>query len=193
MTYKDEFDHLVDEALSEYRDAEPLAGLESRVLWRIGQQRAKPRKLWFRWGRVAVGAVAIVFAVWLGTRYRAPKSEIPASEIAVKHGGTQSAQQLPSPPTERSTALAAAVRDHRQSTTLSPIPTLAKATPGRSAASMPEQFPAPAPLTENERAFVAALNRRPDAVRTPPESDQAVAIAQIEIKPLSNADNPGEN
>ena len=44
MKTTDEFDEILSNALSEYRKAEPLAGLEDRVLRRVQQQRER-RKL----------------------------------------------------------------------------------------------------------------------------------------------------
>ena len=44
MKTTDEFDEILSNALSEYREAEPLAGLEDRVLRRVQQQRER-RKL----------------------------------------------------------------------------------------------------------------------------------------------------
>ena len=38
MNHNDDFDRTVDDALAEYRDAEPLAGVEERVLQRLRLQ-----------------------------------------------------------------------------------------------------------------------------------------------------------
>ena len=40
MNDNEQLDNILDEALSEYREAEPLAGLESRVLQRTAGQRS---------------------------------------------------------------------------------------------------------------------------------------------------------
>ena len=56
-----------------------------------------------------------------------------------------------------------------------------------------EQFPTPVPLTESERAFLAASADQAAALRQP-DPDQPLSIAAIAIKPLAK-DNQlsGEN
>ena len=55
MNHDEHLDNFLDEALSEYRDAEPLAGLESRVLRRL--QASKPARAGF-WLRCGIAAAA---------------------------------------------------------------------------------------------------------------------------------------
>ncbi len=50
---RDELDSLIDGALAEYSNVEPLAGLEERVLARV--RRARPSRLWW-WLAVPVAA-----------------------------------------------------------------------------------------------------------------------------------------
>ena len=66
MTHNDEFDKVLDDALSEYREAEPLAGLEDRVLQRLQLQTEQRRKLWWRWSAIAAAAAALIIAAWIG-------------------------------------------------------------------------------------------------------------------------------
>ncbi len=73
----DELDRLIDRALSGYSAAEPLAGLEQRVLYRI---RSRPRQVWRFWPAVAVPALATLLMVWL---YPEPRVEPPAPVAAV--------------------------------------------------------------------------------------------------------------
>jgi hypothetical protein len=76
----DQLDRLLDQALSEYRDAEPLAGIEDRILRRIAVQPTKSSP-WMRWmfgcpipasfagvGVFLVIATVLVAALWLGFR-----------------------------------------------------------------------------------------------------------------------------
>ena len=70
---RDELDNLIDGALSTYSAAEPLAGLEQRVLDRVRLAEARRRR--WRWGLVmAVPAVAAAVFVILAPR---PKPEPP--------------------------------------------------------------------------------------------------------------------
>lgn len=187
-----EFDTLLDEALCEYRDAEPLAGLESRVLARISTQREQQRKLWLRWSFVAACAAALTLAIWIGMKTPTSRSQIGEKAIAVRPVETE--QSEPPAPRAGVTGVTRAKGPEHRETPLHPRNgAVSTSAANRPTSSKPEQFPAPAPLTEQEDAFLAALNRHPDASRALPDSDLPVAIAEIEIRPLTNTDNPGGN
>ena len=78
MKTNDEFDRIMSDALSEYREAEPLAGLEDRVLRRVQQQSGRQR-LWWRWSFAAGLAVALLaVAAWIELR----RSSLPPADRA---------------------------------------------------------------------------------------------------------------
>jgi hypothetical protein len=193
MTYNDEFDQLVDEALGEYRDAEPLAGLESRVLWRLGQQPDKPRKLWLRWVVIAACTAALVFAVWIVSRPERPMADRVQQASAKPRVDAPAKVAVEAPVAE-----ARAKQSIRRTTALSGSATVAEGAPQVAAVSaLPAQFPTPAPLTAEERAFMAAIQKVPDLMPGGSQTDQDITIAEIEIKPLaiggiSSSENPGE-
>src|SRR5215469_1144541 len=65
-----EFDALLHEALKEYRDAEPVSGVENRILRRLTEQHAGYRMHWLKWVAVATSATAMAACVWIATRHR---------------------------------------------------------------------------------------------------------------------------
>jgi hypothetical protein len=68
MTMNDEFDNILDDAMAEYRDAEPLAGVEGRVLRRLAE-RTKRRRAWWGWSLAAGLAMALLaVASWFELR-----------------------------------------------------------------------------------------------------------------------------
>ena len=75
MNPNDYLDRILDHALSEYRDAEPLSGMEDRILRRLTVQ-PKPSSRRWAWILAAVSASAavIVAVLWLGYRERPPQS-----------------------------------------------------------------------------------------------------------------------
>ena len=56
---EDDLDKLIDGALSAYSAAEPLAGLEQRVLGRVRAAQASRRRRW-RWALAAATVAALV-------------------------------------------------------------------------------------------------------------------------------------
>jgi hypothetical protein len=56
-------DEMLDAALAEYGNAEPLHGIEDRVLARLQAEPA--RRPWWIWGAVAAGAAAVAIAAAL--------------------------------------------------------------------------------------------------------------------------------
>jgi hypothetical protein len=185
MTNDNEFDTLLDQALAEYSQAEPVSGMEDRVLERIRRQ-PEPRRLWWYWA--AAGALAVLLvAVWMGqrsghrrqdavpiTRQQAlPATPVaPAPQISEAKTMKQPSAKLYWPQQGSVEAESAAVRQVRK------------------------EFPEPAPLTREERAVLALANSRPDELRslTRPDKDQEIAIAPIAIAPLAEPDGiQGDN
>jgi hypothetical protein len=92
-------DRMLDAALGEYGAAEPLAGLEERVLGRLREEKlARP---WWVWGAVATAAAMVLVVLLLTTRSEkvsAPpvvKSAPQPTSVTPAHPPEQSAKSAP--------------------------------------------------------------------------------------------------
>ena len=156
-----ELDRIIDGALSGYSEAEPLAGLEQRVVNRI--RIAETRRTRFRFWQFGVaGAVAllvvVVVALWTD---RSPAPRPTVAEVV----------RPPKPPVSTGSSPAPATR----------LPTRRT----RRARVLPKepQFPTIAPLTAEERALIALAQYPPSEVGSR-FADGPIEIQAIEIKPL---------
>ena len=188
MTAHHEFDHLLDRALSEYRDAEPLAGMEDRVLDRLASHRHPSRFGWLRWIATATCAAAVLMVAVL--LLRSDRTSAPSAQTAVK----------PHPETTQPTTMASAQPpatpplfppkpvSHSARSASSPQPRVGGPKP------VLDQFPTPAPLNSSEKTLLALAAYHPDVLdRTP--ADQEIKIAPIYIRPLAedSSSRQGEN
>jgi len=184
MNHPNEFDDVLNEALREYREAEPLAGIEDRVLRRLQSHVARRPRFGWRWRMVAATLAVIVMLVWIGVRHAyqqrwsAPQlvqQKTPAapvsSEMAVIPG--DETRRTPQQPRGR--------RDAK--TKMQQHPTLAASRP----VPVRGEFPAPAPLDREERALLALARVDPEAVRPlARDENNSIDIAPITIQPLQN-------
>jgi len=192
MTNHDQFDELLDQALSEYRNAEPLAGLEDRVLHRLHSQTVQRRRPRWIWGAIATCAALVLIGVWIGVEHSttphlptAGKHGPPTGEGGVEHPrearvGTRGSKEL-AHVTKSPTPPKAGGVGH-------PAPALVART--ETSASNPaenSQFPTPAPLTEEEHALLAMLHSNPNVLPKQPDDPSNMAIAPLEIKPLAGS------
>lgn len=190
MNDNEQLDNILNNALAEYREAEPLAGLEDRVLQRLRLQPETRRFTWWKWAAVAACAATLTVVIWIEMSRRTPQTGIPLGQVAVQPNVVP-IQREPAPHTADDSKLSQVAPDRiglqHRSATISPRQT-------RANAPMAAVFPIPVPLTPEEQAFATALDRHPDARPMPSASDAAPVIAKIEIKPLSDSDKtPGEN
>ncbi len=168
----DEFDALIGGALGEYSQPEPLGGLEERVLNRVraeGEVRRRP--WWMRWGWVVpVVACAVLALVFLRPVPRVAPPQIVAVTPAPPKPVLREAAPAPRPVTQRKQVRRV------------PRPALPKL----------EQFPAPAPLTEEERALLALAKQGEPAhaafldleKRKEPITVQALKIEPLHIEEI---------
>jgi hypothetical protein len=164
MVSNDELDRRIDDALAGYAGAEPLAGIEERVLRRV---RVATRRRAFGWAAAIAVAAALVVTVIV---VRAPHhSDPPTYRVGVP------AVMRPAPVVER--AQVVTVRRAR--------------TRARRARRLPklEQFPAPTPLTAEERALVAFVEHHPAEAQQvfaalQKRSNEPIDIQPIQIPPL---------
>jgi len=189
MNDNQQLDNILDEALSTYREAEPLAGIEDRVLQRLRLHADEHRTAWWKWGAVAACAV-LALVIWIGMTRRTPQTAAQAAQVAVQPKAIPQ-KQVSSTPTDGPTLVSENARAH----SVFPRPAAtASATLPYANAAMASVFPVPVPLTDEEQAFAAALDRHPDARPMPFASDTAPVIAKIEIKPLSTTEETsGDN
>ncbi len=175
---RDKLDELIDGALSGYSDAEPLAGLEERILNRMRAPSAAPYKAWSRGWVFAIAALSsllfAVVALWT-LRIPAPKTTHVAS-----------APTTPAPP---------AIRSHSETARIEPEPREPKAR-NRSVSKRvrppKEQYiPAPLPITGEERALLAFVQRGPVKAQEAladlrNRGNEPVEIQAIQIQPLQS-------
>jgi hypothetical protein len=185
MSDNEQLDDILDEALGEYRQAEPLAGIESRILARIhaGESGSTNRSL--RWAIALACGAAIAAAVWFGIGRRIPHIAAPP-ETATGKPIEKAVAPTSVPTTIASASRAVEARKAATRTVLQTPPT------GTAAQVKPAVFPSPTPLSAEERAFTAALNRSASVMLVASEPDKAITIAEIVIKPLdASGSTPG--
>jgi hypothetical protein len=184
---------ILDEALSEYGSAEPLAGLEDRVLQRLRLQPDHRRTAWWRWGAVAACAAMLAFAAWLGLRGREPQRPTVRQQ-------TEASTTVVPPDVRPAAGTTRKVTNKRP-----PQPQIKIQAKFPRSAGAPTQVARlddngsrsphlPAPLTGEERQLIALAQTHPDALREISQEDQPIAIAPLTIQPLlSEANQNGDN
>ena len=153
-----DLEHILDESIASYADGEPLAGLDERIMARIRLTPRRARRTAAQWATAAI--VAAIAALWC----MIPNAPQPVAGIV----RTRTPLLAPLPAlTER--VVAAKRRGHVQR-----IPAL------------PKQlvFPAPSPLTPEERRLVAMVAQDPQATAQAFASLRKRASEPLDIAPL---------
>ncbi len=178
MTNHDQFDELLDHALSEYRDAEPLSGLESRILRPLEQRETIRRRAGWRWAVALACAAALAFTIWLSTGRGKPqttKDEVASVPFKAQHSPAKSAEAQPR----------RALAPSRSARVAAEYPAKVPMAGARTTIATQPVFPMPTPLTAQEQAFMASLQGNSTAPGNDRDSDSSIAIAEIKIKPLT--------
>jgi hypothetical protein len=162
MASNDELDRRIDNALAGYAGAEPLAGLEERVLRRV---RVASRRRAFGWAAAIAVAAALVVTVIV---VRAPH-HVGSKSHDVARVET-SLPPRPTPVVEKPRVVPNR-RVKSRLARLEPLPKL-------------EQFPTPVPLTAEERALVAFVTRYPKEAQQAFEDLRKRSEEPIEIQPI---------
>ncbi len=165
-------DELLDAGLARYSAAVPRSGLENRILAGL---RAQPRpSRWLDWrlaGALATVAVALVIVILFFRQ--PPPPDMPPQTAVAPPSPAAPATPVPSPkmvqpplvaevrPVPHPSAPAASGSDRRPEGRLGPGPRL-------------ETFPAPAPLSEQERLLLLFTRQTPQ---------EAVLMAQARSQP----------
>ena len=193
MNHNDEFDQILDEALAKYSEAEPLTGMEHRILERVRMQAERNRKTW-RWGAVAACTALLAVAAWIGLR--GPDRR----EIAPRQAATAQPQTSPVEPQPKNTNASPQIAPTRSlvAKVHSRGPTVAseKVLESTGRTHVRPKFPTPEPLNSEERALLTLAQTHPEVLsRLADHDDQEIAIAPINIQPLANApgSKQGEN
>ena len=187
MKTNDQFDDILNQAMTEYRDAQPLGGLEDRVLRRVREHQVR-RRSWMAWSLVAGLATALVVAVWLGTMSHSQPSRTEERSTAQqsRSSAMQATRQVSrAAPEQAKNRLAGnTTRPHSGPRTI-----VAHKNTGR------DEFPLPTPLTPSERTLLAMARTDPRLLQWSPPDRADIVIAPIEIPPLedTHAGDQGEN
>jgi hypothetical protein len=161
---RDPLDNLLNEALREYSSREPRPGLEQRVLHRI--HAAGPPRRFPRWVFAIPALACIVLLAAIFWSRRVPKLR----PIEVAHAVVKtSAPEVPPAPPEPPRHIVW----------------------GRTRYPKQPQFPAPTPLTPEERALLTLVKRAPKEARevlaeARSQTPEPIRIDKIEIPPLQS-------
>jgi hypothetical protein len=165
MQNNGELDRIIDSALATYSGADPLTGLEERVLYRVQAAEAGRRRV-LGWAAVIAVAASVVMAVII---VRVPRHSEPKTYVVGIPAVTR-----PVPVAEKPRA---AMNHRAKSRTLR-----SRALPQQ------EQFPAALPITAEERALVALAEHPKEAedafAELRKQSDAPIEIRAIQIPPL---------
>ncbi len=183
MKQYDDFDDVLSEALSEFREAEPRAGLAGRLKAGVGAAEHAPRFAWWKWAAVAAAAVLMI-AFWIA-RPKAPvpvahKEEAPAHTAPVQKVEKKQEVAVVPKVERRSVAKVEAVKNVAPPKTQGPVLT-------------PVVTP-PTPMNSQERALMALAQRAPAAVGYPTMQEKHEVLPEIpaiKITPLSGAQESG--
>lgn len=175
---RDELDILLDRALESYAAAQPRPGLEQRVMANV--RAAGKRGRW----RLAIwvpALAAVCTAVVLAAlALRAPRVTIPAPEpprvVARQQPAAASPARAPVQASRPKAGRAATVAVRRPA----PLPKL-------------EQFPSPAPVSEEVRALLEWTRKSRELARqvlasTEPKPTEPIQIKELTIPPLERGD-----
>lgn len=177
----------LDAALARYAAVEPGDGLELRILTNLRAQDARAvRSEWRRW-LVAGFAISILgtLAIWVGernsvplnTNWRLAQREMAGTSAQVRASTAMETPSERKPMNDRTRRSSLAGRNARENA--GTIPKLA-------------QFPAPQPLTEQEKLLIRFVEQDPeDAVLVAQEATERLRRETEEIEG-SGADTLGE-
>ncbi len=191
MNDNEQLDNILDQALSEYREAEPLAGIEDRVMQRLRLQPKTRRVTWWKWAAVAACVATLAVVIWIGMSRRTPQTGIPSGQVAVQPNVVPLQREPAAHRSDDSKLSQVAARTHWGSTSFSNDIRPAsppQCTNGCYLSNSCALNPGGAGVCRSPGSII----RRPSHATS--ASDAAPVIAKIEIKPLSDSDKtPGEN
>ncbi len=205
MPENDDLDFLLDSALATYADPGRDSGLEQRVLAALTATcaehaaPAKPRPLWLPWA-IAIPVAAGLLILWIsiGKTVHAPSIQprmaihknAPATEALATNTSEHGQAKHPSGAKARGNVAASAPF----ASTRGKLKPCADTNPHCGKRSIPklDVFPTPTPLTDEERALVAAADTGPPSERealiaSQQHGDAPLSIAALNIPPLATS------
>jgi hypothetical protein len=159
---RDKIESLLDAALASYSRQEPRPGLPRRVLDRIHADTA-PRFAFPRWVWAVPVAACLLWAGIFWTRHAATPERVQVTQVTqVSHVAAARETAPARPATPR-------IVDHPHKRKVLP--------------RLP-QFPAPAPVTDEERALLAFVTRAPKEVQEALIDAQQLGVEPIQIEEI---------
>jgi hypothetical protein len=176
MKYEDDFDGLLNDALREVREAEPRMGLEGRVLAGVRTGAEERRFVWWKWAAVAAMVVLIVLGIAVRRGSKVDVVRKGPERVVVPEKKVEEAGKVEAPKVTRE------VKVRR----------VARARPRKKAepvlvATTRLPFPAPSPLTEEEKALQRWASRKPDVLVKLNEVREETTEKPITISPIETA------
>ncbi len=159
----DELERVLQEGISRYADAEPLAGLEERIMARVRMTASSRSSRADWWAVLAIGVAASLVGGFVYLRMEHTESR-PLTIAAVKRA-------------------AIPVLAPRQT---APIKILKPRVHSHVRAALPKlpEFPTPSPLTSEERLLLAMLQQDPERTAQAFDSLRKRESEPLEIAPL---------
>lgn len=167
MTDHEQFDRLLDKALSEYGKISPREGLEHRLLARLATPEPARRWNW-RWAWAAVPALAVILIVIFFTAHPTPKRDatvtnppLPANTAPVEDKSINVAPPAPEPQV-------ALTRPRRRVHTVSTVAHKEPESPPKLAT-----FPSPDETAQQARLLLRFVTRTPsEAIQVANEQEE---------------------
>lgn len=179
---RDHFDEWIDRALSAYTAAEPVHGLEERVLRRIDGDHGWRMTPWRGWLRFAVLAAAVLVIGFVGANgWRKPMPQSPNTVQLLETGHAAAAPSSTRHQPEHVAPRARVAANVQVARRLSAhAETLARK----------QVFPTPTPMTKEEEvlaswAITAPIEVSQAFLSLRERSEQPVVIQPIRIQPLT--------
>lgn len=194
---RDDLDTLLDAALATYVDSEPSPGLTPRILAAASDLDRRLSLGWLSWGVPALAA-ALLMTIFLAHRpAERRETSQPTADLSAPCVPA-SAERTPDTSGNR---IAAEATPHLGST--APRKARSVRTTAQIQPLLPRRdvFPTPTPLSPEEQALAALVNRNPEKVARqvaqsfdhgPEPPIEPLRIAAIHIPPLNPPDN-GDN
>jgi hypothetical protein len=195
---RDELDILLDAALATYTGPEPSPSLTPRILAAARDLDHRPSADWLSWAIPALAATLLMTVLLTHRSATPPETSPPTADLSAPHAPA-SAERMPDTAGNRTAAAEATPRLGSTPTRVArSVRTTAPIQP-----PLPRQdvFPTPTPLSPEEQALAAAVNRSPEriakqiaqsAAPSPEQPIEPLHIAAIHIPPLNPPDN-GDN
>lgn len=172
--WQDRLDEMLDGALASYGEAPEREGLERRVLAKVNQRAQRRKRSIGRFAAPMGAAAAVCCLLWwaMPDMTTHPRRATTAAPQTRKTGEALFVRTIPAP----------------DSTIVPPAATKRRSVPKRPAAPKLSQFPAPTPMSSEERALLRLATGDPkyiprELTRTGSHIEP-LQIAAIEIKPL---------